>query len=108
MTEHGHRQHEQPHGVNQPETGTGTRAFPLSQSTGTHDNTTGTQGSSGHHYGRDAAVGAGGIGLAEHEHRKHEGTSGTTGKRTVSYASSLFKSPSSHGLKDFVCHNANY
>jgi hypothetical protein len=30
--------------------------------------TTGT----GHHYGRDAAVGAGGVGLAEHERRKHE------------------------------------
>jgi hypothetical protein len=30
--------------------------------------TTGTS----HHYGRDAAVGAGGVGLAEHEHRKHK------------------------------------
>jgi len=29
------------------------------------------------HLGRDAAVGAGGVGLAEHEHRKHEGVSGT-------------------------------
>jgi hypothetical protein len=33
---------------------------------------TGTTGASGHHYGRDAAVGAGGVGLAGHEHRKHE------------------------------------
>ena len=42
-----------------------------------------TGGRSGHHLGRDAAVGAGGVGLAEHEHRKHEGTGsgiGSTGQ----------------------------
>ncbi len=35
-----------------------------------YDNTTSTTGT--HHLGRDAALGAGGMGLAEHEHRKHE------------------------------------
>ena len=35
---------------------------------------TGPMGTTGghHHLGRDAAIGAGGVGLAEHEHRKHE------------------------------------
>jgi hypothetical protein len=33
---------------------------------------TGTTTTTGHHYGRDAAIGAGGVGLAEHEHRKQE------------------------------------
>jgi hypothetical protein len=32
----------------------------------------GTHGTNEHHYGRDAAVGAGGVGLAEHEHHKHQ------------------------------------
>jgi hypothetical protein len=36
-----------------------------------YDTTTGTTGTGTHHLGRDAAIGAGGIGLAEHEHRKH-------------------------------------
>jgi hypothetical protein len=58
--------------------------------------TTGTD----HHYGRDAAVGAGGVGLAEHEHRKHDreheaeaglgsntttGTTGAAGPHSVSH-----------------------
>jgi len=34
-------------------------------------------GTTNHHYGRDAAVGAGAVGLGEHEHRKHEGHTGT-------------------------------
>jgi len=33
-------------------------------------------GTTSHHYGRDTAIGAGGVGLAEHEHRKHEGLTG--------------------------------
>jgi hypothetical protein len=37
-----------------------------------YDTTTGATGTGTHHYGRDAAIGAGGVGLAEHEHRKHE------------------------------------
>ena len=37
-----------------------------------YDTTTGTTGTGTHHLGRDAAIGAGGVGLAEHEHRKHE------------------------------------
>jgi len=35
-----------------------------------YDTTTGTTGT--HHHSRDAAIGAGGVGLAENEHRKHE------------------------------------
>jgi len=35
-----------------------------------------TTGTTNHHYGRDAAVGAGAVGLGEHEHRKHEGLTG--------------------------------
>jgi hypothetical protein len=42
-----------------------------------YDTTTGTTGTGTHHLGRDAAVGAGGVGLAEHEHRKHEEERGT-------------------------------
>jgi hypothetical protein len=37
-----------------------------------YDTATGTTGTGTHHLGRDAAIGAGGVGLAEHEHRKHE------------------------------------
>ncbi|KAF8847170.1 hypothetical protein BDZ45DRAFT_811768 [Acephala macrosclerotiorum] len=33
---------------------------------------TGTSGSQGHHLGRDAALGTGTVGLAAHEHRKHD------------------------------------
>lgn len=68
------------------------------------DFTTGT----GHHCGRDAAVGAGAVGLAEHEHRRHErehevetgggygsnttaGATGTAGPHSVSQFHHILK-----------------
>ena len=69
-----HLERQQQAGVNNPNTATATGPG------------YGAQGSQGtqptqHHYGRDAAIGAGGLGaagLAEHEHRKHEQTASTT------------------------------
>lgn len=43
---------------------------------------TGTTDTLGHHYDRDATIGAGGVGLAEHEHRKLERESGIGGTTT--------------------------
>lgn len=43
------------------------------------DNTPTTVTTGQHHLGRDAAVGAGTAGVAEHEHRKHEHEHGHTG-----------------------------
>jgi hypothetical protein len=63
LAEHEHRKHERE------------REVGIGSNTGAYNDDpayTGTTGSTGHHYGRDAAVGAGGIGVAEHEHRKHE------------------------------------
>ena len=70
--------------------GIGTGAGP--QNALASDNTTST--SSGHHLGRDAGVAAGGAGLAEHEHRKHENlaghqSSGITGSSTGAGAGAL-------------------
>ena len=61
LGEHEHRKHEH---ENVGSMGIG------NQSSGITGSTTGTGNQ--HHLGRDAAVGAGGVGLAEHEHRKHE------------------------------------
>lgn len=69
LVEHKNRKHER-----ERETGVGSNTG-IGPTTGAYkDDTsyTGTTGASGHHYGRDAAVGAGGVGLAEHEHQKHE------------------------------------
>jgi hypothetical protein len=69
LAEHEYRKHER-----ERETGLGSSTG-IGSNTGAYgDNTPydNTTGISGHHYGRDAAVGAGGVGLAEHEHRKHE------------------------------------
>lgn len=73
------------HGVDRNRGVTGASGFPDQEGFGsgpTHHSGVGGQ-SSGvtgthqqHHLGRDAAVGAGGVGLAEHEHRKHEGLTG--------------------------------
>jgi hypothetical protein len=70
LAEHEHRKHE----------GIGAKQTQYdSLPTGTGAGQTETIGTS-HHLGHDAAVGAGGVGLAEHENRKHEGTSsGLTG-----------------------------
>jgi hypothetical protein len=69
LAEHEHRKHER-----ERETGVGSTTGIGSNTRAYNDDPAyaGTTGSTGHHYGRDAAVGAGGIGLAEHEHRKHE------------------------------------
>ena len=37
-----------------------------------YDSTTSTTVTGTHHLGRDAAIGAEGVGLAEHEHQQHE------------------------------------
>lgn len=69
LAEHEHRKHER-----ERETGAGNNTG-IGSNTGAYSGDpayTGTPGSTGHHYGRDAVVGAGGVGLAEHEHRKHE------------------------------------
>ena len=52
---------------NQRETGLGgtTGSTGLGHSTGAYDNTTSSTGQHSSHVGRDAAVGAGGVGLAE-------------------------------------------
>lgn len=57
-----HRKHEHERG-----TGVGGTTGPtgLGQSTGAYDDTSGTTGHQSSHLGRDAAVGAGGVGLAE-------------------------------------------
>ena len=57
-------------GVGNTSTGTGygtsaSTGTGLGSSTGTYDNTTGSTGHQSSHLGRDAAVGAGGVGLAE-------------------------------------------
>jgi len=69
LAEQEHRKHER-----ERETGVGSSTG-VGSNTGAYGgdpNYTGTTGTTGHHYGQDAAVGAGGVGLAEHEYRKHE------------------------------------
>lgn len=56
----------------------GTTGFP-------HEST----GHNQHHTGRDAALGAGAVGVGEHEHRKHEANTGLTGSNYDSNSSSL-------------------
>lgn len=83
LAEHGHRRHER-----ERESGLGSNTG-IGSNTGAYGDNAPydtTTGSFGHHYGRDAAVGVGGVGLAEHEHRKHEreregeaGLGGSTG-----------------------------
>lgn len=99
LAEHEHRKHEHGTGLTGTRVGNTTgsdstiethkpslleKLNPFSKSDNT--SSTGTSGTD-HHLGRDAAVGAGGVGLAEHEHRKHEHGTGlpATGS-TGSYA----------------------
>ncbi len=91
LAEHEHRKHER-----EREAGVGSTTG-IGSNTGAYSNDpayTGTTESTGHHYGRDAAVGAGGVGLAEHERRKHErereagvGTNTDIGSTTGGYRS---------------------
>jgi len=60
-----------------------------------------SQATTAHHYGRDAAVGGGALGaagLAEHEHRRHEGAGSTTGTQSSStgYPSTTGTSSTAH------------
>jgi uncharacterized protein YfiM (DUF2279 family) len=98
LAEHEHRKHEREReaGVDS-NTGIGSTAGAYRDD----PSYTGTAGDSGHHYGRDAALGAGGVGLAEHEHRKHEreresGLGGTTGT-TAGTASGTGPAPNTAG-----------
>jgi hypothetical protein len=60
-----------------PGTTIGDKLHGVERNRGVNDGMTGagydtTTGTGHHHLGRDAAIGAGGVGLAEHEYRKHE------------------------------------
>jgi hypothetical protein len=51
-----------------------------------------------HHVGRDAAFGAGAVGIGEHEHRKHEGVTGNSGLTGSNQYGNISTSSGQHHL----------